>query len=98
MPVSTEKSILFARAMDGKAVHQWPVAVFNQPEQAKSYASLLRIAYRAGDHDAVALLDPAHHKNEAGAPLAEIKWSIVKVPYAPQPVFAEDGDDVAVSA
>lgn len=98
MPVSTAKSILFARAQDGKAIHQWPVAVFNEVSQAKSYAGMLRIAYKSGSPEAVAALDPKHHKDAEGAPLLDVKWSIETVPYSPQPKFGDDDDaEVAVS-
>lgn len=97
MPVSTQKSILFSRATEGKAVHLWPVAVFNQPSQAKTYASMLKVAYKSGNHEAVAALDPNHRKGEDGTPLSDIKWSVVTVPYSPEPSFGED-DDVTVEA
>lgn len=90
MPISTKKVILFARATEGKVVHQWPVAVFNQPSGAKSYASMLRIAYKSGSHEAIAVLDPSHRKDGDGKALTEIKWSTLEVPYQPQPTFDDD--------
>lgn len=96
MPVSTQKSILFARAQDGKQVHLWPVATFNKPQSAKAYASMLKIAYKSGNHEAVAALDPAHRKTAEGAPIADVKWSIVVVPYEPSPVFGDDDGEVSV--
>lgn len=90
MPVSTKKVILFARAVDGKVTHQWPVAVFNNTAGAKSYASMLRIAYKSESPEAIAVLDPSHKKDSDGKALAEIKWSMLEVPYAPQPTFGDD--------
>jgi hypothetical protein len=90
MPVSTKKSILFARAADGKAVHQWPVAVFNEPAQAKSYAGMVKMAHSAGSDEMVKALDPAHKLDADGKPLTGVKWSIVTVPYAPTPSFEDD--------
>lgn len=93
MPVSTKKVILFASAVDGKARHQWPVAVFNDTKGAKSYATFVKLAHNTGDHAAIALLDPAHRKDSEGAPLKVEKFSLVEVPYAPQPALAEFDDD-----
>lgn len=95
MPVSIDKAILFARAMEGKQVHLWPVAVFNHASQAKSYAGMLKVAYKSGSADAIKALDPSHHKTPEGEPLTDIRWSIVTVPYSPSPAFGED-DEVKV--
>jgi hypothetical protein len=89
--VSKDKVILFASATHNKARHLWPVAVFNEAPAAKSYATFLRLAYRADDGAAIALLDPTAHKDDAGQYLKDTKWSLVTVPYAPQPSFEEDG-------
>jgi hypothetical protein len=91
MAVSKDKVILFAQATHNKARHQWPVAVFNEQPAARSYATFLRLAYRADDGAAIALLDPSAHKDDEGKYLADTKWSMVTVPYAPQPSFEEDG-------
>lgn len=90
MPVSTNKSILFARAVDGKVTHQWPVAVFNEPSQAKSYAGMIRMAHTANSPEMVKALDPQHKLDADGKPLEGVKWSIVTVPYAPTPKFEDD--------
>lgn len=94
MAASKDKTILFANATHNKARHLWPVAVFNEPASAKSYATFLRLAYRSGDVGAIAALDPAAHKDDEGVPLKDVKWSMVTVPYAPMPTF--DEDDAAV--
>ena len=90
MPVKTKAAVLFARATHDKVSHLWPVAVFSDSADAKSYATLLRIAYRAGDAEAIALLDPSHRKDGDSKPLLDVKWSVATVPYAPKPVFSED--------
>lgn len=95
MPVSTKKVILFARAAEGKVMHQWPVAVFNDAKGAKSYATFLKLAHTTGDAAAIALLDPAHKKDSEGKPLNVAKFAMLEVPYAPQPALAEFDDDKA---
>lgn len=98
MPVSTEKTILFARALDGKVTHQWPVAVFNQPAQAKSYAGMLRLAYSTGSPEAIKALDPNAKKGADEKHLTGVKYSLVTVPYAPTPAFADEDDAEAESS
>jgi hypothetical protein len=90
MAASKDKVILFARATHNKAVHLWPVAVFNDAVSAKSYATFLRLAYRSSDLEAIAALDPSFRKDDTDAPLKDTKWSMVTAPYAPQPSFGED--------
>lgn len=90
MAASKDKTILFGNATHNKARHLWPIAVFNDDAAAKSYATFLRLAYRAGDDGAVKLLDPTAHRDDEGKVLADTKWSVVTVPYAPQPAFEED--------
>ena len=93
MPVSTRKHILFASALDGKVRHLWPVAVFNERNQAKSYAGFVQLAYSTGDKDAIMALDPQAKLDAESNPLKVEKFSIVEVPYAPQPVLAAFEDD-----
>lgn len=90
MAASKDKTILFARATEGKTVHQWPVAVFNTPVSARSFAAFLKLAQTSGNAELQLALDPAHRKSEDGAPLPGVKWSAVTVPYAPTPELAED--------
>lgn len=98
MPVSTEKTILFARAVDGKVTHQWPVAVFNQPSGARSYVSMLKVAYAADSLEAIKALDPAHKQDAEGKHLTGVKYSLVTVPYQPSPAFGDDDtEEVAAS-
>jgi hypothetical protein len=56
------------------------------------------LAYRSGDDAAIALLDPAAHKDDSGKYLTDAKWSLVTVPYAPQPSFEEDDAAPAAEA
>lgn len=90
MAASRDKTILFARAVEGKAVHQWPVAVFNTPADARTYVAFLRLAQTSGNAELQLALDPAHRKGEDGAPLPDVKWSLVTVAYAPTPALADD--------
>jgi len=93
MPVSTRKHILFASATDGKVRHLWPVAVFNDRNGAKSYAGFVQLAHRTGDAEAIKALDPSAKMDADSKPLKVEKFSIVEVPYAPQPVVAAFEDD-----
>lgn len=90
---ASKKTILFAKATHERKVHQWPVAVFAQPDEARAYATFLRLAYRAKDAESIAALDPQYAKDTEGAPLYDTKWSLVTVPYSPMPEL--DGDDSA---
>lgn len=96
MAVSTEKTILFARAVDGKVTHQWPVATFNTPAQAKSYAGLIRLGHKSGSKDMILALDPSHKLDADGAPLTDVKFAMTTVPYNPTPDIGAD-DDTEVS-
>lgn len=90
MAASKSKVILFGTAKQAKVTHRWPVAVFNDAKQAKSYATFLRLAYRAADWPAVKTLDPSAVMTEEGTPIKDTKWSLVEVPYAPSPDLEDD--------
>lgn len=90
MAASKDKAILFGVATHNKARYLWPIAVFNEPTQAKSYATFLRLAYRAGDDEAIKLLDASAARDDTGAVLKDTKWSVTVVPYAPTPAIEDD--------
>lgn len=92
---ATAKTILFGKATHDRKIHQWPVAVFARPDDAKGYAAFLRLAYRAKDDEAIKGLDPKCATDAEGKPLYDTKWSMVTVPYAPLPEM--DSDDSAVT-
>ena len=58
MAASKDKTVLFARATEGKAIHQWPVAVFNTEQNARSYAAFLKLAQTSGNPELQLALDP----------------------------------------
>lgn len=89
---ATSKVILFGRATHERKVHQWPVAVFAKTDDARAYATFLRLAYRAKDEGAIAALDPGHAKTSDDKIIFEVKWSMVTVPYAPLPEMDADSD------
>lgn len=91
MARSTAKVILFSKHVVGKIVHQWPTAVFNDLESAKSYATMIKMAHASGDVKTAQTLDPQTPVTEDGKLHDGIKFSIKEVPYAPAPTFA-DGD------
>jgi hypothetical protein len=82
---STEKTILFARATVNKSVRQWPVAVFNSPVAAKTYAAYLKMAHSSGDLDRIKQLDPRYSAPEGDDALPEVKFSVATVAYEPSP-------------
>jgi hypothetical protein len=90
MAASRTKTILFARAAEGKTVHQWPVAVFNAERDARGYVAFLRLAQKSGNGDLLLQLDPSFRKDESGAVLKDAKWSLAEVPYAPSPDTEDD--------
>jgi hypothetical protein len=84
------KTILFVNSRHDKKLFTHPVAVFPGPDAAKSYATFLRLAHRAGDKEAALALDPATHLTAEGDLIPDTKWSLATVRYAPEPELAED--------
>lgn len=95
MARSTDKTVLFCLGKDGSKATQWPVAVFNKPDEARSYATILRLAYRSGDLAAVKSLDPQARYKADGTLLADVKFSTLTLPYAPMPGMPDDDDVLA---
>lgn len=91
-PNPRSRTILFGKLTQGKAVRQWPVAVFNNEAAAKQYAMILRFAYRAGDQEGIRSLDENAARDEAGKAFPETKWSVVTVPYGPTSSLGDDDD------
>jgi len=89
---ATSKVILFGKATYNKKLYQWPIAVFAKTDDARAYATFLRLAYRAKDEGAIAALDPSHAKTDDNAIIFDVKWSMVTVPYAPLPEMDTDAD------
>jgi hypothetical protein len=91
MARSTAKVILFSRlTVDGK-VHQWPTAVFNDHNGAKSYATMIKMAHTSGDVKSAQSLDKHTAVDDKGKLIAGLKFSIAEVPYDPSPALG-DGD------
>lgn len=89
---ATSKVVLFGRATHDKKLHQWPIAVFAKTDDARAYATFLRLAYRAKDDAAITALDPNFAKGADDKPLYDTKWSMVTIPYAPLPEMDTDSD------
>lgn len=92
---STSKTVLFTTASDGRKTIQWPVAVFNDQASAKSFAAFLRLAVKAGNVDVVKVLDPSVKLTEEGKLHANMKYSVIDLPYAPTPELPEDEPESA---
>ena len=90
MARSLNKVILFSRVTVDDKSHQWPTAVFNTHDEAKSYATIVKMAHSQGDAKTALALDPhtAVDKNKKLVP--GIKFSIVEVPYQPTPALSDD--------
>jgi hypothetical protein len=97
MGASTRKYILFSKTTVGKAVHQHPIAVFNQESDVRTYATFLRLAHRAGDVDGAKALDPQTMVAEDGTLIPGTKWSSLEVPYAPTPDFGDDETETSAA-
>lgn len=90
MARSTAKVILFSRIeVDGKT-HQWPVAVFNDHDGAKSYATIIKMAHTSGDVKGAKALDKNTPVDKAGKLIAGLKFSIAEVPYEPTPALSDE--------
>lgn len=83
MARSTAKVILFSRVTVDKRVHQWPTAVFNNHEDAKSYATILGMAHKTGDATAAKAMDAKTALAEDGTLIPGLRFSITEVPYSP---------------
>lgn len=90
MARSTSKVILFSRVTVDKKVHQWPVAVFNDHPSARTHATLIKMAHASGNAELAKRLDGKTVVTEDGKLADGLKFSIVEVPYAPQPDFGQD--------
>lgn len=89
MAASTAKVILFSRIVDGKNVLQWPTAVFNKHEDARTFATLLGMAHKTGDVETAKSMDVHTKVTEDGKLAPGLRFSIVEVPYAPAAKLAE---------
>ena len=83
MARSTAKVILFSRIKDGNKTVQWPTAVFNTHEDAKSFATILSMAHKSGDVATAKAMDPKTAVTEDDKLVAGLRFSIVEVPYSP---------------
>lgn len=98
MAKALNKAVLFGNATHNKARHQWPIAVFGKSDEARQYVTFLRLAYRAGDAEAIAALDKSALKTDTGEYVKDVKYSITTVPYAPTPdLESEDSASVPES-
>jgi hypothetical protein len=83
MARSTSKVILFSRVKDGNKTVQWPTAVFNNHDDAKSFATILSMAHKSGDVETAKAMDAKTAVTEDGKLVAGLRFSIVEVPYSP---------------
>lgn len=89
---STSKVILFSRVTVGNKVHQWPVAVFTNVTEAKTYAVLISGAHKNADAALAVKLDSQTRLNEDGTLVPGIKFSLTEAPYAP--TLADSADEL----
>jgi hypothetical protein len=101
MARSTAKVILFSRVKDGNKTVQWPTAVFNNHEDAKSFATILSMAHKSGDVKTAQAMDAKTPVDGDGKLVAGLRFSIVEVPYSPAASLAAsdmlDSDDTPTS-
>lgn len=88
------KTILFGKVTHDRKIMQWPVAAFANTDDARAYAAFLRLAYRASDETSILALDPKRPQDDGGVSIKGVKWSLLTVPYAPQPAMDSDDDEV----
>jgi len=96
MARSTAKVILFSRVTADGKVHQWPTAVFNDHDEAKAYATIIRVAHKSGDAKSAMALDAKTAVDDKGKLIAGLRFSIAEVPYQPAPALSDEdlfGDD-----
>lgn len=83
MAVKTNAVILFSRVKDGNKTLQWPVAVFSNHDQARSFATVLGMAHKNGDADTAKQMDPATKVDDGGKLVPGLRFSITEVRYSP---------------
>lgn len=93
---STDKAILFGRITVGKTAYMWPIATFNTPVSAKTYAAYIKMAHAGGMTDMAKRLDPETKLTEDGKLVPGLKMSVKVVPYEPTPASGAEEDDVEV--
>lgn len=87
MAASTRKVILFSRIKDGNKTLQWPTAVFNDHEDAKTFATILSVAHKSGDVKTAQAMDQHTKVDGDGKLVTGLRFSIVEVPYSPKASF-----------
>ena len=90
MAASKDKAVLFGRVTHNRTVHQWPIAVFNDGPGARMFASMLKLAYTAGDDRIVKALSPDSPRDDAGVLIPNPTFSVAVVPYAPRPELEDE--------
>lgn len=90
MAKSTAKVILFSRVTVDRKTLQWPTAVFNDHQAARTYATFLKMAHAAGNKELAVKLDPKTHADAEGNLVPGLKFSIVEAPYSPSPDLGDD--------
>lgn len=90
MAKSTAKVILFSRVTVDKKTLQWPTAVFNDHNSARTYATFIKMAHTAGNTDLAVKLDPKTQADADGKLYPGLKFSIVEAPYSPAPDLGDD--------
>jgi hypothetical protein len=83
MARSTAKVILFSRIKDGTKTVQWPTAVFNTHDDAKSFATILSMAHKSEDVATAKAMDAKTAVGEDGKLVKGLRFSITEVPYSP---------------
>lgn len=84
MAKSLRKVILFSRVKDGNKTVQWPTAVFNNHEDAKTFATILSMAHKSGDAATAKSMDAQTKVTEDDKLVPGLRFSIVEVPYSPE--------------
>ena len=84
MAASTSKVILFSRVVHDKKTYQWPTAVFNKHDDAKTFATIMSMAHKSGDTETARKMDKNTKVGDDGKLVAGLRFSIVEVPYAPE--------------
>ena len=92
---SSEKTILFARLTVERKTSQWPIATFNTPVAASTYAAFIKMAHSQGDAVMAKSLDPQVKLDDNGHIIPGTKFSLKTVPYEPSVVAPLAPEDMA---
>lgn len=90
---STHKYVIMASGKLNGKTHVWVAGVFVDVNQARPWVALLNVARKANDAETVKAMDVHAPTNETGELATGVKYTGIKVQYAPNaPGLSDDAE------